>query len=91
MYVDGPPLAPVIDSTIIARQAGATLFVVAWSATPRAVVERALKSLDRSAGRIAGIVVNNAKLDQLAGYDGYYGYYLHPVAGSRAQPGGRPP
>jgi capsular exopolysaccharide synthesis family protein len=71
VVIDTPPIALLPDANLLATMADAIIFVVAAGSTPFALVQRALKALDR--GRIVGVVLNRA-VQQAAG-DYYYHYY----------------
>jgi Mrp family chromosome partitioning ATPase len=75
IFIDAPPLAPVIDASIVAKLADKVLFVVQWRKTPRQVVERALAGIENSRQKVAGIILNNTQLHLAASYAPYYGYY----------------
>jgi exopolysaccharide transport family protein len=75
VYVDGPPLTPVIDSSLLSKLVDKVLFVLQWRTTPRDIVFRALQGIDHPRQKLAGIVINNAQLGVLSNYAPYYNYY----------------
>lgn len=75
IYLDAPPLLPVIDSVVLSRFVDKILLIVNWRQTPRNIVVRALQLIDTSKEKISGIVLNGANLDQLTSYDPYNTYY----------------
>jgi polysaccharide biosynthesis transport protein len=76
VVIDSPPVGPVVDASIVARQADKTVFVVQWASTPREVVETCLQkvSIDK---RVGGIVLNLLNQDRAKKYGPEYGsqYY----------------
>jgi capsular exopolysaccharide synthesis family protein len=76
VLIDSPPVIPLIDSLLIARQVNATLLVAREGRTSREAVEKAIAVLGRQ--RVLGIVLNAVEgLDRL--YSGYYGYGGYPA------------
>jgi len=74
IVIDSPPILPVTDSIILARQVDGVVMVVECEATTRAALSRACTLIENSGGRVLGTVFN--KVD--ANRDGYYGYrYYH--------------
>ena len=68
VLIDAPPVAPLTDALLLARQANATLLVAREGRTPRETLERAIALLGRQ--RLLGIVLNGVEgLDRL--YTGY--------------------
>jgi exopolysaccharide transport family protein len=59
IVIDAPPLLPVIDGRILADLADQIVFVMAWRRTPKQLAKRALKTLGRNHGKIAGVVVSD--------------------------------
>jgi len=71
VLIDSPPVSPLTDALLLARQANATLLVAREGRTPRETLERAIALLGRQ--RVLGIVLNGMEgLEPL--YSGYYGY-----------------
>lgn len=66
IIADCPPLLPVVDTRILAEHADQILFVLRWRMTPRALAQRALKSLAANAGKVVGVIVNSVAEKQLA-------------------------
>jgi capsular exopolysaccharide synthesis family protein len=73
VVIDSPPVGPVIDATIIARLADATVFVVEWGSTARELVTRTIQQLS-SQKRICGVVLNRVVPDRAKKYGGEYFY-----------------
>lgn len=75
VFVDAPPLTPVIDAAILSKLADKVIFVVQWRTTPREIVERAIQSVDEPRQKLAGILLNNTQLGLVSSYAPYYSYY----------------
>lgn len=73
VVLDTPPIAPVVDSLIVANLADKTIFVVQWAATPREMVETAIQQLStHKRERVAGVVFNCVNYDRAKKYGGEY-------------------
>lgn len=76
VLIDSPPVTPLIDAMLLARQANATLLVAREGQTPRETLEKAIALLGRQ--RVLGLVLNGMEgLDRL--YSGYYGSSRYPT------------
>lgn len=75
VFLDAPPLSPVIDSAILSKLVDKVIYVVHWRSTPRDLVLRSLQSIDNPRQKIAGLVLNNAQLRMMSSYSSYYSYY----------------
>lgn len=75
VFLDAPPLSPVIDSAILSKIVDKVIYVVHWRSTPRDLVLRSLQSIDNPRQKIAGLVLNNAQLRMMSSYSSYYSYY----------------
>lgn len=75
IYLDAPPLLPVVDSIVLSKFADKIVLVVRWRSTPRNIVMRATQLIENSVNNISGIILNNASIDQLMSYDPYNTYY----------------
>jgi exopolysaccharide transport family protein len=75
VFIDAPPVSPVIDSAILSRIVDKVIYVVHWRETPRDLVQRSLQSIDNPRQKIAGVVLNNAQLRLMSSYSSYYTYY----------------
>ncbi len=75
VFIDAPPLTPVIDSALLSKLADKIIFVIRWRTTPRDIVARAVQSIDDPRQKIAGVVVNHTQLGMLSSYAPYYNYY----------------
>lgn len=60
VIVDAPPLLPVADARMLAKQADQILLAMNGAATPKRLVHRALRLLGRNIRKVAGIVLNRA-------------------------------
>lgn len=84
VIIDSPPVLPVTDAVILAREADGVLLVVKGHDTPRDLVRRARDQLQQASVNVLGAVVNNVDMGwgDLYFYDRYYGQYY----GQAAQP-----
>jgi succinoglycan biosynthesis transport protein ExoP len=74
VIIDTPPLAPVVDSALLARLVDGVLLVVAANKTPRKLLEEALNQLD--AAKVLGIVFNSDHRPLYGHYDSGYRRYF---------------
>ncbi len=76
VIIDTPPIMAVADAAHAARHADALVFVVRWAATPRDVVDEALKQFGSFNIKVAGAVLTQVDLNRQKQYGyGDYGYY----------------
>ncbi len=75
VLIDSPPVLPVTDAVLLAKDADATLLVVAAGQTSRGDLQRAAEKLGQVNARVVGLVLNETSR-QAGGYGyGYqYGY-----------------
>lgn len=75
VLIDSPPVLPVTDAVVLAKDADATLLIVAAGQTSRGDLQRAAEKLTQVNARVVGLVLNEASR-QGGGYGhGYrYGY-----------------
>jgi len=82
IIMDTAPLLPVVDALVLSTIADRVLVIVEWCQTPRASITEAFKILRPEAHRIAGVVLNKVRIDQLPKYGYGYGYgYRYGPAG----------
>lgn len=76
VLIDMPPLLPVTDAAIVAKQVGGAIVVAAVGRTTRAQLDGALAILEQVGARVAGLVLNMipTKGPDAYGY-GHYGRY----------------
>jgi polysaccharide biosynthesis transport protein len=74
VLIDSPPLLPVTDAVVLARQTDATLLVVAVGQTRRADLKRATEKLAQVNAGILGMVLNQVTKESGYGYGYGYGY-----------------
>ncbi|MGE4350920.1 MAG: GumC family protein [Bdellovibrionales bacterium] len=78
VIIDTPPILAVSDAAMVARVVQTSLFLVKWAATSRDMVVQALKQLKSFDCRVAGAVLNQVNLNEMASYgDGYYNHRYH--------------
>lgn len=80
ILVDSPPVAPVIDATVLSRQADKVVFAVKWGSTPREAVANAVRQISGTR-KIAGIALNQVDERQTPKY-GRYAYHGSSYYGS---------
>jgi capsular exopolysaccharide synthesis family protein len=73
VLLDAPPVLLLPDAQLLAREAGAVVFVIKAGTTPFATVEKAISSLGRD--YIVGSVLNRVEWKALPAAEGYYGNY----------------
>ena len=74
VVIDSPPILPITDATIISTLVDGVIMVVESDSTSRAALNRAVRVMEHSGGRILGTVFNKVDIRR----DGYYGYrYYH--------------
>lgn len=73
VIIDGPPLLPVADASVLSTIADGVILVVQHGKTTRDAVSDAIKRLEQVGGRLFGIVVNMIPKRATGGY--YYYYY----------------
>ncbi len=86
VILDSPPVLPVTDAVLLAREADGVVLVVKGHDTPRELLRRARDQLAQANARLLGTVVNNVDLGwgDLFFYNRYYGYYAAPAVEARA-------
>lgn len=70
VLLDGPPLGPVSDSTILSVHADGSLLVIDSQNTRKVAVRRSVRDLEAVGGDVIGVVLNKA---QGFGINDYYG------------------
>jgi len=75
VVVDSPPLASVIDATVLAKIVDKIIYIVEWEKVPREVVARAIDTIGVDRDKIAGVVLNKANIRKMSRYLPYYSYY----------------
>lgn len=86
VFIDLPPVVPVVDVKASAHLFDAFVFVIEWARTSRDVVRDAMVSAEQVRQRIVGAVLNKAdpaELKRLESYRGaaYGSYYIEHDAG----------
>jgi len=82
VIIDSPPVLPVNDAVVLAREADGTLLVVKGHDTPRELVRQARDRLVLAGANILGVVVNNVGLgwNDFHFYNPYYPFRAQPPA-----------
>ena len=74
IVIDSPPIGPVIDPVIISQLSDAVVYVVAWAATSRELVQQSIQRIPSE--KIAGVVLNLVNEKAAQKYGKYaYQYY----------------
>ncbi len=73
VIIDGPPLLPVADASVLATIADGVILVIHHGQTTRDAVRDAIKRLEQVGGRLFGVAVNMIPKRASGGY--YYYYY----------------
>jgi capsular exopolysaccharide synthesis family protein len=73
VLIDSPPILPVTDAVVLAKDADATLLVVAAGQTSRGDLQRAAEKLAQVNAHVVGLVLNETTR-QGGGYGYGYGY-----------------
>jgi capsular exopolysaccharide synthesis family protein len=82
IILDSPPVLPVTDAVVLAREVDGVVQVVKGHDTPRELIRRARDQLVQANAHLLGAVINNVDLGwgDLYFYNRYYGYYRQPTA-----------
>jgi succinoglycan biosynthesis transport protein ExoP len=75
VIIDSPPALAVSDALVISRYADATILVVQWRATARALVTRAVKMLQTVDAPLVGVILNKIDLSKVSRYEYGNQYY----------------
>jgi polysaccharide biosynthesis transport protein len=75
VLIDSPPVLPVTDAVVLAKDVDATLLIVAAGQTSRGDLQRASEKLAQVNARVVGLVLNEtSKQGRGYGYGYQYGY-----------------
>src|SRR5690606_1996966 len=95
IIVDSPPVLPVADPLLLAREADGVVVVTRASATTRTGIQRALNLLAQTDANLLGVVLNaaDARTSSSAYGQNDYTYYREPTRHepTRREPTGREP
>ncbi len=69
VLIDAPPFLALSSASVLAAKADLTIVVAAWSTTAREVLRYTVEQIQRSAPRVAGIVLNKVDLKKNNQYD----------------------
>jgi capsular exopolysaccharide synthesis family protein len=80
VVLDSPAIGLVIDATVLTKLVDKIVFVTRWNETPRDIVARAVKQLQRQK-KVSGIVLNQVDTKLNRRYGGYYNtkYYRDKI------------
>jgi capsular exopolysaccharide synthesis family protein len=82
VIIDGPPLLPVADASVLSTIADGVILVVQHGKTTRDAVADAITRLEQVGGRLFGVAVN---MIPKRATGGYYYYYYEESAPSRRE------
>lgn len=75
IYIDLPPVVPVVDAKAFAHRVDQFVFVIEWGVTTRDVVRDALEGADILRQKVIGGVLNKADPAELKRFEAYKGRY----------------
>ena len=75
VLIDSPPVLPVADAAVLARQVDGVLLVLQAGRTRREAAQRALESLQKVGANVIGAVLNDVSRARGSGRYYYHGYY----------------
>jgi len=76
VIVDSPPLLPVTDAAVLARECGGALLVIGSGTLARPQLAGAIDSLEAVEADLLGLVLNRLRTDRRGGY-GYHQHYYY--------------
>ena len=82
VIIDAPPLLPVTDAAVLARQADGAILVVRHGKTTYAQVDRAVENLRLAGARLLGTIIN---MTPARGSDSYAYSYEYETTGRRGR------
>jgi len=85
VLLDSPPVLPVTDAAVLAREMDGVLLVVDSGHTRRGAVQQAIESLRQVGANVIGVVLNKVA----NGQGGYYYYYHYHYNDQRTKKRGR--
>lgn len=81
VVIDTPPVLPVADALVLARQVDATLMVVRWEKTPRQASQEAVRLLGGSGAKLLGAVMTRIDHRTASMMGGRMSYAFSRLAG----------
>ena len=89
VILDTPPVLPVPDALVLARQVDATLIVVRWEKTAREFVQDAVRRLRESRGKNLGVIMRRIDLRTASETFGRMSYAFSHYRSYQGRLGGR--
>lgn len=77
VILDSPPVLPVTDAAVLAANADGVIVVVSSGKTTFDMLHRAVKNVQRTSGRVLGVVLN--KVPRKGAESAYYGHEYYGV------------
>jgi len=89
IVLDTSPLLAANDAALLSRLADATVLLVQWGMTPRAITGHALRILAREGANVVGTVLSRVDLRRYRSYGGaergyFFGHYARHYGAKRA-------
>jgi capsular exopolysaccharide synthesis family protein len=72
ILIDSPPVLVVGDALLLARLSDQVIVIVRWGSTTWGVLQEALRMIQESGGRVAGLAISRVDVRQLSAYDQTY-------------------
>jgi capsular exopolysaccharide synthesis family protein len=83
ILIDSPPVLVVGDALILAQLSDQVIFIVRWGSTTWGVLQEALRVIQESGARLAGLAISRVDVRQLSAYDQTYAQVYGSDRGSR--------
>ncbi|WP_036026545.1 polysaccharide biosynthesis tyrosine autokinase [Bradyrhizobium yuanmingense] len=77
VFIDMPPMAPVVDVRVSSSFVDSYVFVIEWGKTKMDVVKHNLHNSPEIHSKLLGVVLNKADTRLLARYESYHGRYYY--------------
>ncbi|MCL2541519.1 MAG: polysaccharide biosynthesis tyrosine autokinase [Nocardioidaceae bacterium] len=89
VIIDGPPLLPVADASVLSTLADGVILVIRHGKTTRDQVTEAVNRVNQVGGRLYGVVVNMVAKRAVGSYYYYYYEETGPAGGKSSKEGKR--
>lgn len=84
ILIDSPPVLVVGDALMLARLSDQVIVVVRWGSTTWGALREALRVIQESGARLAGLAISRVDVRQLSAYDQAYAQVYGSYRGGRA-------
>jgi capsular exopolysaccharide synthesis family protein len=75
VIIDSPPVLPVSDVRVLARQVDCTVYLTRWGTTPRRVAQEGLRLITESSDSVLGVLLTRVDLRKYGRYRPYGSVY----------------